>query len=305
MDRNVTAFLAVAETGNLTLAADKVALAQPSLSKRLAKLEDSMGVKLFERHRRGMELTPAGRLFLKRATRISHEFDQAKEELRNLRDAGLTSLRVGAGPLYSLNFIAPAFAALKREMPRLRLDLLADTNNHTLPKLQNGELDLVFGVLEPTRVDDSILMRSFATVEHGIVLSASDPLAGHQRVRAREILDRQWVIYSDDPETERWLTGYFIRNGLPEPVICVRTSSFVNGMDLVRQGGFAMIAPIQLSARITDFGLVALPTDPLITQLPTGAYLRSSSASSGAITRFIELVEAQVAAQLPGADTSA
>ena len=105
MDRNVTAFLAVAETGNLTLAADKVALAQPSLSKRLAKLEESLGVQLFERHRRGMELTGAGRLFLQRATRISHEFDQVKEELRSLQDAGLSSLRVGAGPLFSLNFI--------------------------------------------------------------------------------------------------------------------------------------------------------------------------------------------------------
>ena len=291
MDRNVTAFLAVAETGNLTLAADKVALAQPSLSKRLAKLEESLGVQLFERHRRGMELTGAGRLFLQRATRINHEFDQAKEELRSLQNAGLSSLRVGAGPLFSLNFIAPAFAALKREIPMLRLDLIADTNNHTLPMLQNGELDLVFGVLEPTRVDDSILMHKFATVEHGVVLSADDPLAANRKVQATQILDRQWVIYSDDPETERWLTGYFIRNGLPEPDICVRTSSFANGMDLVRQGGFAMIAPIQLSAKITDFGLVALPTDPLITQLPAGAYMRSSSVSYGAITRFVELVE--------------
>lgn len=300
MDRNVAAFLAVAETRNLTLAADKVALAQPSLSKRLAKLEESLGVQLFERHRRGMELTGAGKMFLKRATRISHEFDQAKEELRSLMDAGLSSLRVGAGPLFSLNFIAPAFAVMKREMPMLKLDLIADTNNHTLPKLHNGELDLVFGVLEPRRVDGSIIMRKFATVEHGVVLSADDPLAGQQQVRADEIIDRQWVIYSDDPETERWLTGYFIRNGLPEPVICVRTSSFANGMDLVRHRGFAMIAPIQLSAKITDFGLVALPTEPLITQLPAGAYMRSSSVSYAAITRFVDLVEEQVVAHLPG-----
>lgn len=298
MDRNVAAFLAVAETGNLTLAADKVALAQPSLSKRLAKLEESLGVQLFERHRRGMELTGAGKLFAKRAIRIRHEFDQAKEELRSLSDAGMSSLRVGAGPLFSLNFIAPAFAAMHREMPMLRLDLIADTNNHTLPKLHDGELDLVFGVLEPARVDDSIIMREFTTVEHGVVLSADDPLACNTKVDAEQLLDRQWVIYSDDPETERWLTGYFVRHGLAEPVICVRTSSFANGMDLVRQRGFAMIAPIQLSAKITDFGLVALPTDPLITQLPAGAYMRSSSVSYGAITRFVDLVEEQVIARL-------
>ncbi|WP_074254491.1 LysR substrate-binding domain-containing protein [Vannielia litorea] len=143
-------------------------------------------------------------------------------------------------------------------------------------------------------------MRKCATVEHGVVLAASDPLAGGSKVRADQILDRQGVIYSDDPETERWLTGYFIRHGLPEPTICVRTSSFANGMDLVRHPGFTMIAPIQLSARITDFGLVALPAEPLITRLPAGAYMRSSSASYGAITRFVDLVETHVLAQLPG-----
>lgn len=299
MDRNVNAFLAVAETGNLTLAADKLALAQPSLSKRLAKLEENLGVQLFERHRRGMELTTAGRLFWQRANRIRQEYDQAREELRSLRDAGVTSLRVGAGPLFSLNFIAPAFAKLKHELPLLRLDLIADTNNHTLPKLENGELDLVFGVLEPSRVDASIVMRKFATVEHGVVLSADDPLASHERVRAGLIADHRWIIYSDDPETERWLSGYFSRNGLPEPDICVRTSSFANGLDMVRQGGFAMIVPIQLSARVREFGLVALPAEPPITRLPAGAYMRSSSAGYRAITRFIDLVEMQVVKSLP------
>lgn len=291
MDRNLLAFLAVAETRNLTLASDKIGLAQPSLSKRLAKLEEMLGVKLFERHRRGMELTEAGELFHRRARRMYQEFFQAKEELSALRDAGLTHLRVGAGPLFSLNFIAPAFSELLKELPSLRMDLIANTNNHTLPLLVEGSLDLVFGVLEPGKIDDSVVALQLTMVEHGVVLAADDPLARRGHASAVDLVEHRWVVYSDDPETEAWLSGYYLRQGLAPPVVAVRTSSFSNGLDIVRRGGFAMIAPVQLQSRIAASGLAAIPTEPPITELPAGAYVRRSSLSFRAVERFIACVK--------------
>ena len=63
MDRNLAAFLAVAKTENLTKASDHLGLTQPSITKRIANLEEEFGTPLFDRHRRGMALTPAGKLF--------------------------------------------------------------------------------------------------------------------------------------------------------------------------------------------------------------------------------------------------
>lgn len=294
MDRNLAAFLAVAETRNLTLASERIGLAQPSLSKRLANLEQTLGVKLFERHRRGMDLTEAGQMFYRRARRMDQEFFQAREELAALRDTGLSRLRVGAGPLFSLNFIAPAFAALLKEMPTLRMDLIANTNNHTLPLLMNGTLDIVFGVLELSKIDDSIVSRQLTMVEHGVVVAADDPLAAQGYATAEDLAGHRWVVYSDDPETENWLSGYFFRQGLAPPPIAVRTSSFSNGLDVVRSGGFAMIAPVQLQSRIAASGLAAIPTNPAITELPAGAYARSSSLSYLSVRRFIECVEQEL-----------
>ncbi len=301
MDRNLRAFLAVADKGNLTAAAETIGLAQPSLSKRLANLEGDIGAPLFIRHRRGMELTTAGKLFYGRAKRIEQEYFQAREELRGLDEAGLDVLRVGAGPLFNLLYVAPAFTALRNEFPGLRLELLADTNNHTLPLLESGRLDVVLGVIEASKVDDSIALKQLTTVEHGVVVASHDPLSRLKMARPEDLTDRQWLFYSDDPETERWLTGYFVRQGFRAPQIVVRTSSFASGLDLVRRGGFVMMAPVQLSRLIAASDLRAVRAYPPITQLPAGAYARTSSLGFRAVARFIELVASELRTNGPKA----
>ena len=100
MDKNIKAFLSIAETLNLTAAASNIGLTQPSITKRLLNLESELGTALFDRHRRGMTLTAAGSKFLQRARRIQQEYEQGRAELKYLVDAGIDTLRIGAGPLF-------------------------------------------------------------------------------------------------------------------------------------------------------------------------------------------------------------
>jgi DNA-binding transcriptional LysR family regulator len=74
-----------------------------------------------------------------------------------------------------------------------------------------------------------------------------------------------------DPDSESWLTGYFARQGLSAPEISVRTSSFATGLDLVRRGGFIMVAPVQLARLVAASDMRAVCTDPPTTRLPTGS----------------------------------
>ena len=295
MDRNLRAFLAVADAGNLTTAADTIGLAQPSLSKRLGNLEAELAVKLFIRHRRGMELTTAGQHFYKRAKRIEQEYLQANEELGTLNEAGLEVLRVGAGPLFHLRFVAPAFVAMQKEFPELALELVADTNSRTIPMLKSGHLDVVLGVIEASRIEDSIAVRPLLTVEHGVAVHQSDRLCQADAVAAGELVDRRWVVfsYSDDRDTEHWLAGYFAARGLPTPAFWVRTSSFTTGLQMVDSGAFTMPVPIQLRPVIEARGLHVVRADPPITQLPAGAYVRRSSLPIHAVSRFIDLIAAE------------
>ena len=231
MDRNITAFLAIATHGKLTRAAEAIGLTQPSLTKRIRNLEANMGSQLFFRTRRGMQLTPAGRRFLNRAQRIEQEVLQAKEEIRSLEYAGIDILRIAAGPLFHQRFVAPVFARILQEFPTLRLDLSVDTNETSLPKLIAGDLDLVLGVIEPNAAPDGALVSVKMTkLEHGLILPPNSKVAHRKNIAAEELREMRWVLYGDDQDTEKWLNGYFQDNNLGRPQVAVQTASFNTGL---------------------------------------------------------------------------
>lgn len=295
MNKGLDAFLAIAEHGNLTVAAEKIGLTQPSLTKRLTNLEHELKCKLFTRHRRGMSLTPAGKSFLRRAQRVEQEMLQANEELRSLENAGLDVLRVGAGPLFHQRYVAPVFSRLLLEFPSLRLDLTVNPNELSLPMLIKGELDIVLGVIQPTGPDGALQSMPLTVLEHGIITSPAGREPNQTHVLPEQMRDMRWVLYGDDEDTETWLNTYFQRNSLGSPKIAAKTASFATGLGLVRSTGFVMMSPVQLAPVIEDAGLVVLPAMPAITSFTSGAYVRPSSLGFPAIKRFLELLQDEFA----------
>lgn len=290
MDKNLKAFLAITEHGNLTVAAEIIGLTQPSLTKRLNNLEQELGCRLFTRHRRGMSLTSAGKSFFRRAQRIDQEMLQANEELRSLENAGLDVLRVGAGPLFHQQVIAPVFSKLLREFPALKLDLAVDPNEISLPMLMKGDLDIVLGAIQPTGPDGALQSMQLSVLEHGIIVSPDSEFYDNSYILPEQMREMRWVLYGDDKDTGTWLNNYFQINSLGPPNIAVRTASFATGLGLVSTPGFVMMAPVQLAKVIKEAGLKILSANPAITSLTSGAYVRPSSLGFPAIKRFLELL---------------
>ncbi len=291
MDRNLDAFLAVARTGSLTQACDQLRVTQPSITKRIANLEEEFGAALFERHRRGMTLTSAGRVFLEHAKRIDTEYRHSREKVAAIGAAGISVLRVGAGPLFHLLYVAPLFKALSEAFPELSMELLTDANVRTIPMLMDGELDVVLGVIDPHVLDESIFVRRLAFVEHGIVLRRDDPSAKLPRVDPARFSDRKWVIYTDDPETEKTIGQYYLPLGLEQPEVSVRTTSFSTGLQLVSQGNFVMSAPLQLARTIEAQGLVIRPSHRGMPRREAGIHIRKSSLGFAAIQVLLETLD--------------
>lgn len=294
MDKNLSAFLAISKYGNLTLAAEKIGLTQPSLTKRLTNLEQELNCKLFERHRRGMSLTSAGKSFHRRAQRIEQEMLQATEELQSLENAGIELLRVGAGPLFHQRYVAPVFSKLLLEFPSLCLDLTIDLNERSLPMLIDGDLDIVLGVIHPSGPDGALHSIQMTVLEHGIIIPPNMGVTDHQKMMPEHMQELRWVLYGYDTVAEGWLEDYYKSNGLRSPHITVRTASFATGLELVRSSGFVMMTPIQLKPVIEAAGLKVMPADPPITNLASGAYVRPSTMGFSAVKRFLELLQAEL-----------
>lgn len=293
MDRNLLAFLAIARCGNLTAAAERLRLAQPSLTKRLKLLEDEYRTPLFDRQPRGMTLTRAGQELLAHATGIEQAYLQARETIEATKSERLDVLRIGAGPLFRRAYLAGAFEVLRDEYPETRLVLQADVHLRNLPLLRQGELDAVFGALVVDVADTAIEVRHMAVVHLGALARSDHPILAHGQITASALARMQWILYSNDPETTAMVRGYFIRNGLRPPEFAVQTTSYEFGLNLLSTGQYVMPAPIELDSSFAPLGLTALPLADPIDRFPAGAYVRKSSLNYPIVRRMLELVDAQ------------
>ncbi|SHN04993.1 LysR family transcriptional regulator [Roseibium suaedae] len=288
MDRQLAAFLTVARLGNLTLAAQQLNLTQPALTKRLVTLEERLNVSLFDRKPRGMELTAAGRIYLRHASRIEQEYRQASEEIGILENAGMETLRIGAGPLFHLRYVAQAFSAVRTSFPMLRLDLLARNNAETLPLLVAGELDLVLGTIEPLASEYLLHVIPLLEVEQAVALAKDMPCAAKEVLSPSDLMDMDWVSYSQVPGSRELLTRYFAQHQLGIPRFAAQTTSFTAGLHLIRHSNLAMQVPLQIQPVVNHSDVSVVPVSPPLGRSAAGIYLRESSQGIPAVQAMIE-----------------
>lgn len=139
--RQIRAFLAIADTGSVTRAAELLHIVQPAVSRQLKLLEDGIGAPLFERDRRGMQLTEAGHILLERARRALRELDAAQLEIRPVPGLIAGTANLGLLPSSCELLTAPLVGALQRQYPHIRVSLSVGYTDHLLRWLESGEID--------------------------------------------------------------------------------------------------------------------------------------------------------------------
>jgi LysR family hydrogen peroxide-inducible transcriptional activator len=140
--------MAVAEAGSFRRAAERCHVAQPSLSAQLAEAERSLGVRLFDRDRRRVLVTPAGEALLERARRVLVEADDLLETARQRADPLSGTVRVGVIPTVA-PYLLPAVApALRRAFPRLVVQWTEEKTAALVSRVQAGELEALLGARE-------------------------------------------------------------------------------------------------------------------------------------------------------------
>lgn len=297
MDKGLKAFLAVVRGGSITAAASTIHLAQSSVTKRIAALEAELGTPLFHRDRRGMSLTEAGEMFLARAERIEREYRNGLEEIAVISSAGLSELKIGAGPVFHLNWVAGLFVDLLQRFPDLKLDLTTEHRESMGKLLRSGVLDVYLGILSEDEIDSSIFTKHVARIEHGIVLREDDPISQTDTINPTDLAGYRWVSFTIDPVTEQRIEQYTLPKGSKKSLIDIRTTSLATGVQLVKTGRFVMSAPLQLAKVVEKEGLVIRPVLHRMHPRDAGIHVRKSSLEYGAIKTVISHFDSVRAAQ--------
>ncbi|GJH09862.1 LysR family transcriptional regulator [Caballeronia novacaledonica] len=195
--RNLKYFLAVVDAGSVTRAAEVLDIAQPALSQALSRMERDLGVKLFERTRRGAQLTPAGEAIVEDIRLSVARIDAASHRAREIgaQRGGRLTIGFASAALFSL--LPRAIAALRDEVPNVELMLREMSNAEQASALEKGTIDI--GLLHtPVAVGGRMREKMIARERLLAVLPLSFAIGDDGKVGLKDLSDAGLVWFPSD-----------------------------------------------------------------------------------------------------------
>ncbi len=193
-------FIAVAETGHMTRAAERLGIGQPPLSQQIRVLETQLGVTLFERLPRGMALTDAGQAFLADAYEVVRKLDQAVDDVRRVAAGVKGRLSVGFTSSAALHpFVPTVIRAFRSDAPSVSLMLDEASTGELLDGLRDGHLDVAF-IRQPQGNTGGIVIAQVLEEPMVLVVPSAHPLAltgraGKAAVPMTAIASEKLILY--------------------------------------------------------------------------------------------------------------
>lgn len=201
-------FIAVAELGSLSRAAEALNISQPALGAHIRALEGELGSRLFLRHSRGVEMTGEGRQLLPHAQRIVRDVDQTLELLRP-RKTPRGNVRVGVGPAIDPKRSAGLIERASARFPEIRLNLVTAASSTLVDWISEGRLDLALVHLTG---DLPAGIRAAPVMQEDIVLATAETGEVTAPEIAFEALARQPVVLPPVPHSLRTMVDAAARD---------------------------------------------------------------------------------------------
>ncbi|WP_329165123.1 LysR family transcriptional regulator [Streptomyces sp. NBC_01267] len=274
--------LAIAEEGSVTAAAERLHVAQPSVSQQIRGLERELGVKLFARTPTGLVPTVVGRAFLREAEVAVSASRRARATARAGADDVVGELVVAVQMGFGTRQLPGALSALRRRFPRLEVTVFEEPSSAELERLcRRGVLDLaLMAACERSPADAHHL----GDEEFVVVLGAGHRLLAADRVPLRELEGEPWVRFDRDSALDGVLLNV-LRNNDPTPTTAARVSQTATAVRWAAHGLGATLVPA--SAVPQGHEHLARPVLPVVAQ-PVIAVVRQGAGP--AETALLELL---------------
>ena len=235
--------MAIAEEQSFTRAAQRCFVVQSALSRQIKSLESELGVRLFARTSRKVEVTPAGEAFVKQARLCLQAAERAKASAAAAHGQIRGSLTIGVIPTVTAVDIAAVLGAFRRSYPEVGVHVRTGGSDEFLRRIAAGELDVGFLGLAEGVTPRGVQTRELSQERLVAVLSEGHRLAGRRRLRLKALADEPFVDFPEGSSGGEQSDLAFDRAGLRREVsLEVNTADLLTG--LVRQGlGAALVAP--------------------------------------------------------------
>lgn len=293
--RQLRYFVAVAEAGTISRAAARCGVMQPSVSQQLLKLEDALGVALFDRLGRGVALTEAGRALLPRSRQILAQAQEIEAHVRDDLSDGRGRLAIGAIPTMAPYLVPALIAKLRRDYPECEIIVREDLTQNLVEAIADNDLDLAImsSPIEHDLIDLEVVGREALLV----VAPAKHPLCASGSITLSDLRLQPTITLHEMHCLGRQISEFCSLRKLAGNVVC-RMTQIDTLLEFVRLGLGISIVPAMVAAHHRSTGLRFLTLKREAPMRDIALAWRSGRTRSKLSRRFAELVRESMAATM-------
>ena len=286
--RQLECLVAVAEHLSFRRAAETVSITQPALSLQIQQLERMLGLRLFERDRRRVLVTPAGEALAERARLALGEVDAFVETAGNLLDPLAGTLRLGVIPTIAPYVLPALVAASRKKLPHLRLLLREEQTGRLVEQVQAGKLDLALLALEADL--GALETRALYADPFVLAVPGTHELAARKQAKEQDLADEP-VLLLEDGHCLRDQALSICRRGGARELADFRATSLNTLVRMVASGaGITLLPAMSLEHEIHGQDKLATLTLERRPVRTIGLAYRGSTARRALFERLSELL---------------
>jgi len=257
---DVRVLMSVVEAGSMAKAAQRLGTSQPAISRSIADLEHTLGVRLLERSPWGVEPTQYGHAIIRRGVAVFDELRQGVKDIEFLADPTAGELRIGCPEPIAAGPVLAVVNRLTRRHPRIVFHVATGNAPSTYRGLMERTLEI--GIARVAGPVDEDVLRVETLFDDTLVVAAGarNPLTRRRRIELADLVDERWVMPQPDSITTALATEAFREAGLEPPHATVITPSQSMRNRLLMTGGFLTF--------IHGFALAVPSKPPTIRPLP-------------------------------------
>ena len=289
--RHLRYFLAVAEAGSFSRAADRLGISQPSVSQQMRDLEAGLRVSLFQRRGKRILLTPAGQIFQEHARAILRHLENFLQELTSEPGQLRGALHVGVVPILNVALMPPLLGLFAARHPGISLTVEEISSTEIETAIEEGRMDVGLGFL--TRHSPNLRYERLCTDEFALIVSEKHPWWKRRSVQLSE-LHQHRLLQLFDTFVMRRMTDQICLKHQVRP----RTVAELNAIETLLRS----LAPLEAAAIMPKIALrgreglklKAIPLRGKNLGLDIGLLRLSDSAANSAVGAFTALVKVEV-----------
>ncbi|WP_372069838.1 LysR family transcriptional regulator (plasmid) [Tistrella mobilis] len=231
--RHLRVLAELLDTPQVSAAAARLNMTQPTASRLLAEAETIVGVPLYERHPRGIRLTVMGATLAERARRLLRDLDQTDREIEDMGRGTRGTVNIGAVTGPALEIILPVIRQLRVTHPDIRVNVSVDLSDKLAGELLAGAVDFYIGRLPADRDPRSFVIRTIGEEPLSLVVRKGHPLTRKPAPTLEDCVAYDWILQPQGGLMRTTVEAYLLGRGCTLPERVLGTSSILLTLALI------------------------------------------------------------------------